>query len=764
MVNEKMTSKLVDGKAPQERADLMETIGKKPIKDFENAFGWGGKHDATKAAPTEDEVEKMKKRINRVLLSVGRRANGVETTSWGISTPTEVAKVRVDFNLLGLPAWEGNTFYDNLFNQFAKSHSDKFLQAKATSSGKPFKEIAMMYKHPENNIQKIAQLDPEYYRSWQFFATVRDVVKGQNEMQEAMEKSKKDGDDIPMYTKVTDVIRNGGTDFMESVRERDWPRAGLYVVGFAAAYGLVKRLMKKDIWALGLFGVAAGTGLILSEHLGYDILKKFKGKDNQSEIKGTPLEPLTRLSPRGQDIDAKVYLAAHNIGISDLYNNYQNPDKPGFIDPKHYSFHFPKFRNKSKAVLKKDPNYQKTGEQLFLIIQCMIDGYHKMISHDPNENMDFGSALEHHPLLKNRAVLGDFAMGLLEYATPDAAKYPHGASILWWRGAESKQVFSDAGIDFEYNEESTGSAIWGRLKGEHKAQVIPGKLMGYPVIFREAPGGRLHVYSAMAFKGEGVPNDELFSIPFKGSDAEKIAALNDIKKEIPNRIKKVLSGRLIELENDSAGAPLEFTFGADLHYNNGEWSVDYELTGKNGTDKLKGTAILELDTEHSFDITKIYDKRFNVDLRHLESIEDPKFEDAKSKQECIEKLDKLGNDFGLSLEVMPVKDLQVLRMLAIKWPRLLSFVDYEDIISRIDNIRKALDHIKKNDPLLLKNLQEFTIFMGSQRLLQLFAKTEGVSGYGLGFMSKHKAIFIDYDEDPKEIAGDLREYYNEAVA
>ncbi len=643
--------------------------------------------------------------------------------------------------------------------------------------------MKLKFQRPDQNSADIEKADPDFAQAYRFYNSVKIMAEAQTLAKAvSSERHRDENVETDLFSKGARTIGKIGGMLKDSWDRKDWGNLGMLGIGAFFIGAAFVALKKRDkLFDFLTLTAGAGTLYIIGKKLGYDPLKSLGLKDQYDEVRGTALEPLIRLAPSGKKLDAKTYLAAHNIGLHDLHNHYKNA-KGRFISPKKFPHNFPEFAHKSHGAQMNNPDYIHAGEQLYLLMQCMEEAHNKVISDNPEEQTTFAAALQD-PALKNVRV-EDYLYSLAEYST-DGTKADYWPDRIseWWSGVgvKTEKVLAGAGIPFVRDTSDTGK--WDRIKGRilnaQKDPAISGKIMGYPVIIREEKStGLIHIYSPTQYKGEGLTSDyeSMATVDMKNPEA----GARTLKEKLTAKIKKTLVKSLQKLEENSQASTtnsLKLSFdktGTDinLEYKNNKWIVGYELDG--GKMKLSGEATLDLDPESLFEIKGIIEKTTGANLMGLDDVKAPGYKNMESQKKCMDALRDLtsnttirgGETLGIHFGVMPVADLKLMRMLLLKKPQLeLNAADYEDIYDHIQNVKDALILLQATDKQVLDNLEEFTIFMGSQDLFQLFPATEGVYGFKKALSFKgDKVIAIDYDESPEKIAKKLKKYAKEAKA
>ncbi|MBI2634160.1 hypothetical protein HYW82_00635, partial [Candidatus Peregrinibacteria bacterium] len=316
-----------------------------------------------------------------------------------------------------------------------------------------------------------------------------------------------------------------------------------------------------------ILGVAIFCANEFSKNAGYDIGKKLGLKEDDAEVRNTPMASLGRLNiPESKDIDAVVLLKSSDLDMEDLHAEYLKTHPGGdeaadrFIDPTNFTEAFPEFIDRTISDKDHDKNYRHVGQQLYLIAHVLRKAYEKTLMIDekqPYYNVIFEDALKL-PGLKDTKIK-HFLGVMLEYK-PNEEK-----GRIWEPAAIKKAkervqgVLDGTGMG--------GSFDLGVFNMDNK-EVAGGEIMGFPIVLVPDPDNKVYLIfprkEYMDKKGLPPSTDALGQIPYEGDAGTNV---NDLEKNITAGVEKLV-------------APLYSASGmivVDPHYEDGRWQMEIAL-------------------------------------------------------------------------------------------------------------------------------------------------------------------------------------------
>ncbi|MFA5820966.1 MAG: hypothetical protein WC873_02595 [Candidatus Gracilibacteria bacterium] len=670
-----------------------------------------------------------------------------------------------------------------------------------TAEKKTLGTVTMWYRDPDKYLENIQKIDPDFVKAWLHYEGLRNVVRGQRlAAQLTKERAENEQAGLTTWDAVGKVTGKISKDFAKGWRDRDYKLMGANAVAAIAILWGARWAWKTTKFFKPLFLGYAGltaVNFIANKQLGVDIWKKMGLKDEQAEIKGTPMEPILRLAPEMKKVDGKTLLAATQIHIGGLHEAYEEAVKDGttFIPPEKFPMQFPDFARPgaSGKRFKNDERYEQTGKDLFLIMQGLIHAYQKV--NNSEKAVDFATLMYQDKQLSDSLIL-DFAADMLDKEAPQDVQGRADKLLNMFKessqGALTRQLLAGGFTKEEFT--LSGEDSWfGRILGTKSLNELGNRIqsdveptigitiMGLPFIVREDKvQKRFFIFDMRSYEPQGTSSlsDNVASIPFEGQEAVRNVEIQGLKTKIAERAEGLLEPALKKLDSEMDYFELKDTNGKLAEYKDGQWKVKYQLMGESGAG-IEGEAVVVI--KPPFQVGALLDTQTGVDLK---TVDEDAREAYKEELKCRNTLDGLAKEFGLAkIDLMPVSDVYVLKFLtlrkkSINWS---AGHDFEDItkeatkleddtffksikagVSQNGSLYEALNTIRKDDKALFDRMKGEMIMIGSQDFFQAFTKTEGVMGYKrVGVFNGQRTVVIDYNERASKIVEKLREYFAE---
>lgn len=612
----KVKSEVEFGKA---RADFKRTMRKAPIERILN------EEDFMKKV----NDPKRKEKFNRLTVNTNREQTKINVEKW--DHMKGIDQIYDDCYRLGIINQDPqfyNTMFAILRNAADKKTNKHLLQGKEA-----------MFQDPANpaNREDILAIPPDgtFWGGEQFIAAydhlleLQGTVLGQDQYQESVGEGQRKLDEDPIADKVTDFVQRNLATFKKAIREKDYATAGMYAIGIYALYKAYKKIAgtenggKIKNWIM--YGAAAYAGTVFAKNAGYDILKMAGFRDEDYEVKGTPMEVMRnilsnnpQLWEKTKDIDYGIVMRMSSVNLVTLDDLFQksNNDKVQFIHPKDlrsifsdlapvWSFEMGQragytgmSNNKLSA---KQEEYIRVGQQLYKIALGLRGVYNETLRKDGAKEF---KGVKYEVAIRNKDVKMAHMWQLFDAASPWSAMSPDNDTFNRRKQQDIEESLQEAFV----GKKQEGAYI-NRLIGEGD---YLGQVKGFPVVFSTAKEG-YRVYLMNNYNdGEetytGNPGGDFITVmPFEGKGREVAAG----------KVVAAVDARMKELIKPFMSPDGKSLVDKTLTYDSGEWrcKVQYQNAGKFDVVSVPQDAVIEPDITGKavYLTTKIGGLRIKVD-------------------------------------------------------------------------------------------------------------------------------------------------------
>ncbi|MFA7685819.1 MAG: hypothetical protein WCX95_03395 [Candidatus Gracilibacteria bacterium] len=481
----------------------------------------------------------------------------INVQQWNTTTDESLNKVFVEWRALGIPV--SNPFYQKMFTLLRDANKP----AKNKLLANP--DYLKWFRDPENNLANIGNIVEDvgeenndfpkaFVKAYAHFAYIRAEVLSVGATHTNTLEAQRKLDSHAVVDKPMDFVRANYAKFTQAIKEKDYATAGIYVLGIYAIYKSIKSLAGdkgEEVKKWLFYGVAGYAGYVFAKNAGYDILKMAGFKDQDAEVRGTPMEALAAMNlPEAKDLDYDIVLRVAEVKVDDLNRLFEDADKHGknFIHPREFPQIFPDLANvgsfpmgigeegladhsgnMSKKLTPKQGEYVRVGQQLFKTMLTLRAAYKKTLGKE--EGKSFEDAMKD-PVFKEAKIRHLCAiLGLYAFPT-------HEAGLLSSKAEEkAKEQLS---LAFKaYGDDKVQGIIEG--PASKKPGIYKGSLKGFPVYYvYSVRDKKFMVYLANEYGGDDVPGrNTIAEIPVEG-EAKQKEEVGKAATAVDKRMEKLL--------------------------------------------------------------------------------------------------------------------------------------------------------------------------------------------------------------------------------
>ncbi len=531
-----------------------------------------------------------KKELDLLKINILREGKQSNAQKWNHFSEDGLKEIYRDCREAGIPV--NDPFYKSMFAILNMG----IHQSTNTHLKDP--DYQIYFQDPANHMKDLLGLgvcpsgfDPvAFAKAYEHLQYIQGVLLAQDAHQVKTLAAQEGLDKDPVATKVTDFLKSNLDQFKKAIKERDYATAGMYCVGIWAIYRSMKEIgvFGKDGKGTKYlaYGLALYCGSVFAKNAGYDILKIAGFRDQNYEVKGTPLEAIDNilrsrphLRELAKDLDYGITLRMSEVSLVDLHEFFKDSNKNGvqFIHP--YQFpeifgdlarEWPFKMGVGEEGLKDytgmgntklttgQREYIRVGKQLYKLALAMQGVYESTLY---TEHPDY-KGLPYEKMLRD--------------PTKKLGKIRHllGAAYDYAPAKPERSLMSTKTIDEA--EERLSKAFTGLEVGLHlerqinKSGHFQGKLMEYPVVFVQT-GKVYRVYLKPSYKGEEQPGrDYIAEIPIEEGSKQIL----EVRKAVDGVKDKMW--QLLTPLHGTGGRSITKT---SLKYEYGEWSCDVTLPG-----------------------------------------------------------------------------------------------------------------------------------------------------------------------------------------
>ncbi len=374
------------------------------------------------SAKFSEAVSKRDPKNDLDLLNINILREGTPTINvekWDHTNVPGVDQIYNDFRDLGIQV--NDPFYQTMFailRQAANKDSTAGLHNPFLSDDQYRNWFASPLNH-KKEIESLKSTNPpfsgsDFLRAFEYLDYIKNKVVLKMDIDQVKTLAKqRELDKDPVAEKVTDVLRSNVDKFRKAIRERDYATAGMYALGVWAIYRSIKELTagKEGVTVKWIaYGLAAYTGHVFLKNAGYDVLKLAGFRDQDYEVKGTPLEAVDNIlksnpmyRKMAEDIDYPILLKVSEVNLVDLDDLFEKSNTKGiqFIHPTEFPNIFPDLAKKAgfttgitggglndytgesnEKLTPSQKEYIRVGKQLYKIALAMRSVYNETLKKD----------------------------------------------------------------------------------------------------------------------------------------------------------------------------------------------------------------------------------------------------------------------------------------------------------------------------------------------------------------------------------------------
>lgn len=523
------------------------------------------------------------------ILGEGHQSNA---TKWRHFDEEGLKEIYRDCREAGIPV--NDPFYKSMFGILNMG-----IGSQNTHLADP--EYQIYFQDPANHMKELLGLsvcpsgfDPiAFAKAYEHLQYIQGKLLAQDAYKVKTLAAQEGLDKDPVASKVTDFLRSNLDQFKKAIKERDYATAGLYCVGIWAIYRSMKELGvfgkegKSTKWLA--YGLATYCGYVFAKNAGYDVLKIAGFRDQDYEVKGTPLEAIDNilrsqphLRELAKDLDYGIVLRMSEVSLADLNELFNKTNRAGaggiqFIHPYEFPEIFPDLAKQWSFEMGmgetglKDytgmPNtklstnqreYIRVGKQLYKLALAMRGVYEATL-------------YKEHPEYKGlpyEKVLADPTKGLGKVRHLLGAAYDY-APAKPERGLTSTKSIDEAQehLDKAFQGLEVGPTLERQVG---KSGHFEGKIMEYPVVFVRT-GNVYRVYLKPSYQGAEKPGINFIAeIPIEEGSKQIL----EVRKAVDG-----VRGKMLDLLRPLYGTGGRKITDTSLKYEYGQWTCDVSLPG-----------------------------------------------------------------------------------------------------------------------------------------------------------------------------------------
>ena len=517
---------------------------------------------------SEKESDRFNEGFDPWKLNIKLEGLQIDAHQWSTLSDAALNKVYVEWRALGIPVTE--PFYQKLFVILRDANNPQ--KNKLLSNP----DYANWFKDPENNLNNIANITDDvgedgqgfpqaFVKAYSHFSYIKIKILSLSSTQTASLEAQRNLDGHALIDKPMDFLRANYAKFTQAIKDHDWATAGLYCLGIYAMYKSYKSLSQENQDSVKkwlFYGVAGYCGYVFAKNAGYDILKMAGLRDDDAEVRGTPMEAIAAMNlPEAEDLDYDIVLRMSEVKIGDLNDLFKEANRNGqnFIHPKQFPQIFPDLArigyfpmgigeqgladntgNMNKKLTPKQREYIRVGQQLYKLMLVLRAAYGKTL--EKEEGKTFEKAMEDKVLRESKIRHFCAVFGLYAFPTYEAG-------IMFNRTLEKAKEQLAVAFD-AYGDSKIGFSLSEAEKDvSKKPGIYKGAVMGFPVYFvYSVKDKNFKVYLANDFGGEDVPGKKYIAeIPLEGAPKQK-AEVGKVVTAVTNRMDYLL--RLVKTNTE----------------------------------------------------------------------------------------------------------------------------------------------------------------------------------------------------------------------